>query len=97
MQRRVGAGLRIRQQCARRPHPLDSPFRDRQLYFHSAQRLSDIVGEKREEIRLPQGRDAIMASPHIRVEGLTFAYGPTEPPIFSAAAWGALDGVYYTD
>ena len=43
MQRGVGARLRVCKQCARRPHPLDSPFGNRQLYFHGAQRLPDIV------------------------------------------------------
>jgi ATP-binding cassette, subfamily B, bacterial CvaB/MchF/RaxB len=45
------------------------------------ERLSDIVGERQEEIRLlPRPRS--LAAPALRVDGLAFAYGPTEPPIF---------------
>ena len=62
---------------------LVSQFQKWRLLGLHLERLSDIVGEKREEIRLPQVRDSILASPHIRLDGLTFAYGPTEPPIFS--------------
>lgn len=44
-------------------------------------RLSDIVAEKKEEIRAGAARAGPMPGPGIRVEGLTFAYGPAEPPI----------------
>ena len=44
-------------------------------------RLSDIVGEKREEVR-PAQRAGLLPPPAIRVEGLSFAYGPAEAPIF---------------
>lgn len=45
------------------------------------ERLSDIVGEKKEELRVRGPRGAIMPGPRIRVRGLTFAYGPSEAPI----------------
>jgi ATP-binding cassette subfamily B protein RaxB len=44
-------------------------------------RLSDIVGERKEEIRLGGPRQALMPGPGVRVEGLTFAYTPAEAPI----------------
>ena len=45
------------------------------------ERLSDIVGEQREELR-PVPRAGLLPAPEIRAEGLTFSYGPTEAPIF---------------
>lgn len=47
------------------------------------ERLSDIVGEKPEQILLSRAREAPKAGPALRVDGLSFAYGPTEPPIFA--------------
>ena len=44
-------------------------------------RLSDIVGHKREELR-PVKRERLLPPPAIRAEGLSFSYGPTENPIF---------------
>jgi ATP-binding cassette subfamily B protein RaxB len=44
-------------------------------------RLSDIVGEQREELRI-MPRGGILPAPSIRTDGLTFAYGPAEAPIF---------------
>jgi ATP-binding cassette subfamily B protein RaxB len=44
-------------------------------------RLSDIVGERKEEIRLGGPRQSLMPGPGVRVEGLTFAYTPAEAPI----------------
>lgn len=44
-------------------------------------RLTDIVGEKREELRAAAPRQGLLAGPAIRLEGLTFAYGPAEAPI----------------
>jgi ATP-binding cassette subfamily B protein RaxB len=44
-------------------------------------RLSDIVGEKREDLRAGR-RIALLPPPSIRAEGLGFSYGPNEPPIF---------------
>ena len=44
-------------------------------------RLSDIVGQKREEVRAGR-RTALLPPPAIRGEGLSFAYGPNESPIF---------------
>jgi ATP-binding cassette subfamily B protein RaxB len=44
-------------------------------------RLSDIVGERKEEIRLGGPRQLLMAGPGVRVEGLSFAYSPSEAPI----------------
>jgi len=48
------------------------------------ERLSDIVGEPKEQLRLGSPRK-LLAGPAIRAEGLSFAYGPAEPPV--------LDGV----
>jgi ATP-binding cassette subfamily B protein RaxB len=62
---------------------LVSQFQKWRLLGLHLERLSDIAGEKREEIMLPQGRNPSLSSPHMRLEGLTFAYGPTEPPILS--------------
>ena len=45
------------------------------------ERLSDIVGQKREELK-PATRTALLPPPSIRAEGLTFAYGANESPIF---------------
>jgi ATP-binding cassette subfamily B protein RaxB len=47
------------------------------------ERLSDIVGEKKEELRVTP-RAGLLPAPAIRAEGLTFAYGPTEAPIFDS-------------
>lgn len=44
-------------------------------------RLSDIVGQKREELR-PAKRERLLPPPAIRAEGLGFAYAPNENPIF---------------
>jgi ATP-binding cassette subfamily B protein RaxB len=46
------------------------------------ERLADIVGEKPEQLLPGRTREAPEAGPALRVEGLTFAYAPTEPPIF---------------
>jgi ATP-binding cassette subfamily B protein RaxB len=45
------------------------------------ERLSDIVTQPREDVRLVP-RPRLMNAPSIRVDQLSFAYGPTEPPIF---------------
>ena len=45
------------------------------------ERLSDIVGEKKELVRAAGPRKALLAGPGIRLDGITFAYGPTEAPI----------------
>jgi len=45
------------------------------------ERLSDIVGEKKELVRTGGQRKALMPGPGIRIDGLTFAYGPAEAPI----------------
>ena len=44
------------------------------------ERLSDIVGQKKEEVRLVP-RPQLMPPPSIRLDGLCFSYGPTEAPI----------------
>ncbi len=62
---------------------LVSQFQKWRLLGLHLERLSDIVGEKREEVRMPRVRDPGQISPHIQLKGLTFAYGPTEPPIFT--------------
>ena len=45
------------------------------------ERLSDIVGEQREDLRVTP-RAGLLPAPAIRAEGLSFAYGPTKAPIF---------------
>jgi ATP-binding cassette subfamily B protein RaxB len=45
------------------------------------ERLSDIVAEKREALRVSP-RPGLLPAPGIRVESLSFAYGPAEAPIF---------------
>ena len=60
---------------------LVSQFQKWRLLGLHLERLSDIVGEKREELRLTRSRQTPLAGPHLRVEGLSFSYGPTEPPI----------------
>jgi ATP-binding cassette subfamily B protein RaxB len=45
------------------------------------ERLSDIVAEKREEMTVAPRR-GLLPAPAIRAEGLSFAYGPAEAPIF---------------
>lgn len=62
---------------------LVSQFQKWRLLGLHLERLSDIVGEKKEDVRLPQVRNANLTSPHIRIENLTFSYGPTEPPIMT--------------
>jgi len=44
-------------------------------------RLGDIVGEAKEEIRAAAPRQGLLPGPTVRLEGLTFAYGPAEAPI----------------
>ena len=44
-------------------------------------RLSDIVGEKREELK-PAKRTALLPAPALRAENLSFGYGANEAPIF---------------
>ncbi|HYJ53470.1 MAG TPA: peptidase domain-containing ABC transporter [Allosphingosinicella sp.] len=44
-------------------------------------RLADIVGEKKEEMRAAVPREGLLPGPTVRLEGLTFAYGPAEAPI----------------
>jgi ATP-binding cassette, subfamily B, bacterial CvaB/MchF/RaxB len=44
-------------------------------------RLTDIVGEQKEELRAAVPRAGLLAGPAVRLEGLTFAYGPAEAPI----------------
>ena len=45
------------------------------------ERLSDIVGEKKEQMRVTPARKELLTGPGIRVDALTFGYGPTEAPI----------------
>ncbi len=61
---------------------LVSQFQKWRLLGLHLERLSDIVGERREEVRLPV-RKANQTSPHIQLQGLSFSYGPTEPPIMT--------------
>lgn len=59
---------------------VDHAQRWRLLYVH-LDRLSDIVGQKREELRAAR-RTALLPPPAIRAERLGFSYGPNESPIF---------------
>jgi len=60
---------------------LVSQFQKWRLLGVHLDRLSDIVGEKKEDIRLGGPRQSLMPGPAVRVECLTFAYGPAEAPI----------------
>jgi len=60
---------------------LVSQFQKWRLLGLHLERLSDIVAEKKETIRLGTPRSALLAGPGIRARGLSFTYGPTEPPI----------------
>jgi ATP-binding cassette subfamily B protein RaxB len=59
---------------------VDQAQRWRLLGVH-LDRLSDIVGHKREELR-PAPRERLLPPPAIRAEGLGFSYAPNENPIF---------------
>lgn len=45
------------------------------------ERLTDIVGEKKEEMVAAAPRRSLLPGPAIRLDGLSFAYGPAEAPI----------------
>ncbi|MBV9881991.1 MAG: peptidase domain-containing ABC transporter [Sphingomonadaceae bacterium] len=60
---------------------LVSQFQKWRLLGVHLERLSDIVAEKKEAMRVAPARTALLAGPGIRVEALSFAYGPTEAPI----------------
>jgi ATP-binding cassette subfamily B protein RaxB len=60
---------------------LVSQFQKWRLLGVHLERLSDIVAEKKEPMRVAPARTALLAGPGIKVEGLSFAYGPTEAPI----------------
>lgn len=55
------------------------------------ERLSDIVGEQREDVRVSP-RQALLPGPALRVEELTFAYGPSEAPIFEKLSFEIPSG-----
>ncbi len=59
---------------------VDQAQRWRLLGVH-LDRLSDIVGQRREELR-PAKRERLLPPPAIRAEGLGFSYAPNEPSIF---------------
>jgi ATP-binding cassette subfamily B protein RaxB len=59
---------------------VDQAQRWRLLNVH-LERLSDIVGHQREELR-PVPRERLLPPPVIRAEGLGFSYAPNENPIF---------------
>jgi ATP-binding cassette subfamily B protein RaxB len=56
-------------------------------------RLSDIVAEKRETLKLSPRR-ASLPPPVIRGESLTFAYGPAEAPIFEKIEFEVPRGAF---
>ena len=60
---------------------LVSQFQKWRLIGLHLERLSDIVGHRKENARLSRPRETLMPGPRIRVESLTFAYSPTESPI----------------
>lgn len=57
-------------------------------------RLADIVGEQEERIGLPPPRPAGIRAPAIRVERLSFAYAPTDPPILNDVSFEIPAGGY---
>jgi len=60
---------------------LISQFQKWRLLSIHLERLSDIVGEKKEQMRVTPARKELLTGPGIRVDALTFGYGPTEAPI----------------
>lgn len=46
------------------------------------ERLSDIVGQKREAVIVAQPRPGVLAGPAIRADNIRFSYGSTAQPIF---------------
>ena len=73
---------------------LVSQFQKWRLLGLHLERLSDIVGEKKEEVRLPQVRNDRQAAPHIQLQNLTFSYGPTEAPIVSDLSLDIPSGAF---
>jgi ATP-binding cassette subfamily B protein RaxB len=55
------------------------------------ERLSDIVAQPREEVRLIP-RPRLMNAPSLRADAVSFAYGPTEPPIFERLSFDVPPG-----
>jgi ATP-binding cassette subfamily B protein RaxB len=60
---------------------LVSQFQKWRLLGVHLDRLSDIVGERKEDMRIGGARAGLLAGPALRIENLTFAYGPAEAPI----------------
>ncbi|MGH6614990.1 peptidase domain-containing ABC transporter [Sphingomonas sp.] len=57
-------------------------------------RLADIVSEKQEQIGLAPPRPNELRPPAIRVERLSFAYSPTDPPILHDVSFDIPAGSY---
>ncbi|QNQ08195.1 peptidase domain-containing ABC transporter [Sphingomonas alpina] len=57
-------------------------------------RLADIVSEKQEQIGLAPPRANELRPPAIRVERLSFAYSPTDPPILQDVSFDVPAGSY---
>ncbi|MES2056645.1 MAG: peptidase domain-containing ABC transporter [Pseudomonadota bacterium] len=57
-------------------------------------RLADIVSEKQEQIGLAPPRPNELRPPAIRVERLSFAYSPTDPPILHDVSFDVPAGSY---
>jgi ATP-binding cassette, subfamily B, bacterial CvaB/MchF/RaxB len=60
---------------------LVSQYRRWRLLGLHLERLSDIAGHKKEALAAARPREALLPGPRIQVEGLTFAYSPTEAPV----------------
>jgi ATP-binding cassette subfamily B protein RaxB len=55
------------------------------------ERLSDIIAQPREEVR-PVARPRLMNAPSLRADAVSFAYGPTEAPIFERLSFDVPPG-----
>jgi len=60
---------------------LISQFQKWRLLSIHLERLSDIVGEKKEQMRVTPARRELLAGPGIRVDALSFGYAAAEAPI----------------
>jgi ATP-binding cassette subfamily B protein RaxB len=73
---------------------LVSQFQQWRLLGVHLDRLSDIVGEKKEDVRLGGPRQPLLAGPALRIEGLGFAYSPAEAPIFEKVGFEIPSGSF---
>jgi ATP-binding cassette, subfamily B, bacterial CvaB/MchF/RaxB len=57
------------------------------------ERLSDIVGERREEVRAAPRRQPL-PGPALRIENLSFSYDPAEPPVLDKLSFEIPSGAF---